>query len=88
MAITGNPAALAPAAARNVMCREIVSVDFDGALYDCDFNQMLGLRCNHGAPDHISDFEIQSLAQRRIVTGDHCYACTAGHGSSCTGAVA
>ena len=77
-----------PAAARNVMCREIISVGFDGALYDCDFNQMLGLKCNHGAPDHISDFEIQSLTQRRIVTGTHCYACTAGHGSSCTGAVA
>ncbi len=77
-----------PEAAESVMCRELISVGFDGGLYDCDFNQMLGLRCDHGAPSHIRDFEIEGLANRKIVTGAHCYACTAGHGSSCTGAVA
>jgi radical SAM/Cys-rich protein len=77
-----------PEAAESVMCRELISVGFDGGLYDCDFNQMMGLRCDHGAPDHISDFDIKSLAKRRIMTGAHCYACTAGHGSSCTGIVA
>ncbi len=77
-----------PEAARNVMCREILSVGWDGSLYDCDFNQMLGLKCNHGAPDHIKDFKTPDLAKRRIITGTHCYGCTAGSGSSCTGAVA
>lgn len=80
-------AAYNPEAARNVMCRELISVGWEGTLYDCDFNQMLGLRCNHGAPDHISEFDAESLGSRRIVTGVHCYGCTAGGGSSCTGAV-
>ncbi len=75
-------------AARNVMCRQTLSVGWDGALYDCDFNQMIGLRCDHGAPDHIRDFDGGKLGKRRVVTGPHCYGCTAGAGSSCTGAVA
>ncbi len=73
-------------AARNVMCRETLSVSWDGYLYDCDFNQMLGLKCDHGAPCRIEDFDGKKLARRRIVTGAHCYGCTAGAGSSCTGA--
>jgi radical SAM/Cys-rich protein len=77
-----------PEAASNVMCREILSVGWDGSLYDCDFNQMLGLKCNHGAPEHIRAFKTTGLARRKIVTGAHCYGCTAGSGSSCTGAVA
>jgi len=71
----------------NVMCRQTLSVGWDGSLYDCDFNQMLGERCDHGAPSHISDFDAAALEKRRIVTGPHCYGCTAGAGSSCTGAV-
>jgi len=77
-----------PAAAANVMCRETLSVGWDGSLYDCDFNQMLGLGCSHGAPAHIRDFDADALGSRRIVTGTHCYACTAGAGSSCSGALA
>lgn len=77
-----------PEAARNVMCRTTISVGHDGTLYDCDFNQMLGLKCGFGAPDQISRFDVSALARRRIVTGTHCYGCTAGAGSSCTGAVA
>ncbi len=77
-----------PSAAENVMCRETLSVGWDGTLYDCDFNQMLGLKCNHGAPEHLKDFDAGRLRGRRIVTGPHCYGCTAGAGSSCTGAVA
>ncbi len=77
-----------PAAAANVMCRQTLSVGWDGSLFDCDFNQMLGLKCDHGAPDHISVFKGPELESRRIVTGVHCYGCTAGAGSSCTGAVA
>jgi len=75
-------------AAANVMCRTILSVSWDGLLYDCDFNQMLGLTVNHGAPFHITDFDFSQLSQRRIVTGQHCYGCTAGAGSSCGGAIA
>jgi len=77
-----------PAALRSVMCKTTLSVAWDGRLYDCDFNQMLGLPTDHGAPDHIADFEIEKLAHRRIVVGNHCYACTAGAGSSCQGEVA
>lgn len=76
-----------PAAALNVMCRNTISVAWDGSLYDCDFNQMLGLKCAFGAPDHITEFDHERLSVRRIATGSHCYGCTAGAGSSCTGAV-
>lgn len=81
-------AAFNPAAAQNVMCRETISVGWDGRLYDCDFNQWLGLRCAPGAPDHISRFDAEALARRRVVTSAHCFGCAAGAGSSCTGAVA
>jgi len=73
-------------ASQSVMCREMVSVGWDGALYDCDFNQMLELPVGYGAPSHIRDFDAAMLRRRRIVTGNHCYACTAGQGSSCGGA--
>ena len=75
-----------PGAAAGVMCRYTLSVGWDGALYDCDFNQMLGLTTNHAAPRHIRDFDPARLLSRRIVTGQHCYGCTAGCGSSCGGA--
>jgi len=75
-------------AADNVMCRQTLSVGWDGSLYDCDFNQMIKEKCDHGAPSHIRDFDGPALEKRRIVTGPHCYGCTAGAGSSCTGTVA
>ena len=80
-------AAFNPAAAANVMCRNTVSVGWDGSLYDCDFNQALKLECGvrHA---HIKDYSPELLASRQIVTGIHCFGCTAGAGSSCTGAVA
>ncbi len=76
-----------PAAAANVMCRNTISVGWDGFLYDCDFNQMLELKvaCHSR---HINDFDKADLANREIVIGQHCYGCTAGSGSSCGGAVA
>ena len=77
-----------PSAARSVMCRSLVSVGWDGTLYDCDFNQMLELPMRNGLPRTIKEFDLVSLVRRRIVTGDHCYGCTAGTGSSCVGAVA
>jgi radical SAM/Cys-rich protein len=77
-----------PRAAECVMCRSTLSVGWDGTLYDCDFNQVLGLKCGWGAPDHLKDFDKDELEGRRVVTGPHCYGCTAGAGSSCTGEVA
>jgi radical SAM/Cys-rich protein len=81
-------AAYNPQAAAAVMCRYTLSVGWDGSLYDCDFNQVLNLNCNHGAPDHINEFDFEKLKSRQIVTGLHCFGCTAGAGSSCGGAVA
>ncbi len=77
-----------PAAAAGVMCRNTISVGWDGNLYDCDFNQMLGLKTEEGAPQHIRDFDFEKLNKRSIVINQHCYGCTAGSGSSCGGAVA
>jgi radical SAM/Cys-rich protein len=76
-----------PAAAAEVMCRHTLSVSWDGRLYDCDFNQMLDLPVDHGAPAHIRDFDPAHLHSRQIVMRNHCYGCTAGSGSSCSGAV-
>lgn len=81
-------AAFNPDAAPNVMCRSLVSVGYDGLLYDCDFNQMLDLPVSASVPRHIGDFDAFLLARRPIVTGNHCLGCTAGAGSSCGGAVA
>jgi len=76
-----------PAAAAGVMCRYTISIGWEGTLYDCDFNQMLDLPVTHGAPRHLRDFDPAQLQSRRIVTGNHCYGCTAGAGSSCGGSV-
>ena len=76
-----------PDAAANVMCRSLLSVGWDGSMYDCDFNQMLDIRVNHGAPSHVSDWDIEKLSGRQIMTGLHCYGCTAGSGSSCGGSI-
>ncbi|OGU23728.1 MAG: radical SAM protein [Hydrogenophilales bacterium RIFOXYD1_FULL_62_11] len=72
-----------------VMCRELVSVDWQGYLYDCDFNQMLGLALQlPGRPrPHLRDLLEHDLAGRPITVADHCYGCTAGQGSSCGGAL-
>ncbi|MHB9082053.1 MAG: arsenosugar biosynthesis radical SAM (seleno)protein ArsS, partial [Pirellulaceae bacterium] len=74
-------------AAAGVMCRTMLSVDWTGRLFDCDFNQMLALELENGQPQHIRDFDPYQLASRQIVTGEHCFACTAGAGSSCQGAI-
>ncbi len=76
-----------PAAAAGVMCRTTLSVDWEGRLYDCDFNQMLGLFVREDCPQNIRDFKQEALAARTIVTGQHCYGCTAGAGSGCRGAI-
>jgi radical SAM/Cys-rich protein len=76
-----------PAAADGVMCRTTLSVNWDGRLSDCDFNQMLDLGLTDGLPAHVRDFDPARLAERRIVTGQHCFGCTAGAGSGCQGAI-
>lgn len=76
-----------PVAAANVMCRNTISVGWDGYLYDCDFNQMLELKVNCKSK-HISMFNEVELYNREIILGQHCYGCTAGAGSSCGGAIA
>ena len=68
-----------------VMCRNLLSVDWQGYLYDCDFNQMLGLPAEGDRP-HLRDLIAGSVPQR-IAVGQHCYGCTAGQGSSCGGAL-
>jgi radical SAM/Cys-rich protein len=76
-----------PAAAANVMCRNTISIGWDGFMYDCDFNQMLELKVNTNAA-HIAQYNEWELNNRLIVVNQHCYGCTAGAGSSCGGAVA
>ena len=76
-----------PVAVAGVMCTNTLSVSWDGYLYDCDFNQMLGLKVASKAR-HIKDYDTSLLEGREVVISQHCYGCTAGAGSSCQGAVA
>lgn len=70
-----------------LMCRNLISVDWRGNLYDCDFNQMLELNVSGEFPQTVFDFDLNKLQNRQIITANHCYGCTAGSGSSCGGAV-
>ncbi|MEP7157648.1 MAG: DUF3641 domain-containing protein, partial [Betaproteobacteria bacterium] len=72
-----------------VMCRSLLSVDYEGFVHDCDFNQMLGLPLQHGdrLKSHLRDLMAVDLLGHPIVVKDHCYGCTAGQGSSCGGAL-
>lgn len=76
-----------PATVDGLMCRNTVSVGWDGRLYDCDFNQQLALAADLDRP-HVADFDAAAWQARRVVTARHCYGCTAGAGSSCGGATA
>jgi radical SAM/Cys-rich protein len=76
-----------PVAAAGVMCRNTISVSWDGYLYDCDFNQMLELKMK-GQAKHLRDWDEEELTERDIILGQHCYGCTAGAGSSCGGTTA
>jgi len=71
-----------------LMCRYQICVAWDGTLYDCDFNIALGIPVGKELPKNIKDFALELLSNRRIVTGRHCFGCTAGFGSSCGGALA
>ena len=75
-----------PATLDGLMCRNTLSISWDGYIYDCDFNQMLDLKVNSSAK-HIDDFDMDQLMDRDIVLNQHCYGCTAGAGSSCGGEI-
>src|SRR5262245_32892563 len=78
-----------PATVDQVMCRNLISIGWDGSVYDCDFNKMLDLPVTDAPVKrlHISSLTVQQLTEPSITVGDHCYACTAGSGSSCGGAL-
>lgn len=76
-----------PGTVEGLMCRTTLSVDYEGRVYDCDFNQMLGMKMRNGRELFLWDIAPAQLTGRAIQTGDHCLACTAGCGSSCTGAM-
>lgn len=76
-----------PASVEGLMCRDTISVDWLGGIYDCDFNQQIGMAHLKGEePARLWDVSMDDWASRRIMTGTHCYGCTAGQGSSCGGA--
>ena len=84
-----------PAAANGVMCRDLVSVSWDGKMYDCDFNQQLDLPMprekGDGGGGPLTVFDVDALSRltgRRLAVDNHCFGCTAGAGSSCSGATA
>jgi len=80
-----------PATIDGLMCRNTISVGWRGEVYDCDFNQQLGMQWadnGEGNPLFLWDIDPDSLKDRKIMTGDHCFGCTAGAGSSCGGAIA
>ncbi|MGD9720107.1 MAG: arsenosugar biosynthesis radical SAM (seleno)protein ArsS [Pirellulales bacterium] len=76
-----------PAAVGRLMCRTMLSVDWQGRLYDCDFNQMLDLQVEAERTQSIFDLDLASLVNRRIATRRHCFGCTAGAGSGCQGSL-
>ena len=78
-----------PATVAGLMCRNTLSVGWDGRVYDCDFNQMLDLPAvpASGGAFHVRDLDVPALASRSVVTRRHCFGCTAGAGSSCGGAL-
>lgn len=76
-----------PLTLEKLMCKHQISIGWKGTLYDCDFNLALGIGVSHNAPSNISNFDVHALSRRKIMTGNHCFGCTAGSGSSCTGSL-
>ncbi len=76
-----------PASVEGLMCRNTLSIGWRGEVYDCDFNQMLDMQWKNGKPLYLWDIDPNQLEGRRVMTGDHCFGCTAGAGSSCGGAI-
>jgi radical SAM/Cys-rich protein len=77
-----------PTTVPGLMCRNTISVSWDGYLYDCDFNQMLDLKVEPAHTRHLDTFDLDALNSRSILLNQHCYGCTAGAGSSCGGSIA
>jgi radical SAM/Cys-rich protein len=77
-----------PSTIDGLMCRTTLSVGWSGEVYDCDFNQMLGMQLRNGKPLFLWDVTPEFLENQAVRTGEHCFACTAGCGSSCTGSLA
>ena len=76
-----------PTTIDGLMCRNTISVGWRGEVYDCDFNQQLGMQWNNGAPIFLWDVDPEKIENREIMTGNHCFGCSAGAGSSCGGAI-
>jgi hypothetical protein len=76
-----------PASISGLMCRNTLSVGWRGEVYDCDFNQQLGMQWRKERPLFVWDLDPSQLEGQRILLGDHCFGCTAGAGSSCGGAL-
>jgi radical SAM/Cys-rich protein len=76
-----------PATINGLMCRNTISVGWRGEVYDCDFNQQLGMQWNNGARIFLWDVDPEKIANRQVMTGNHCFGCTAGAGSTCGGAI-
>jgi radical SAM/Cys-rich protein len=76
-----------PATINGLMCRNTISVGWRGEVYDCDFNQQLGMQWNNGTRIFLWDVDPEEIENRQILTGNHCFGCTAGAGSSCGGAI-
>ena len=76
-----------PATVSGLMCRNTISVGWRGEVYDCDFNQQLGMQWKNSTPIFLWDVDPESLENREIMTGNHCFGCTAGAGSGCGGAI-
>jgi len=76
-----------PTSVAGLMCRNTLSIGWRGEVYDCDFNQMLDMQWQNGQPQFLWDIDPTKLEGRQIMTGDHCFGCTAGAGSSCGGAI-
>jgi radical SAM/Cys-rich protein len=78
-----------PDTAANIMCRNLVSIDYKGVVYNCDFNQALGLPVINGAGEAVTIEQLEEMLTNdlKIITDEHCFCCTAGAGSSCTGSL-
>jgi MoaA/NifB/PqqE/SkfB family radical SAM enzyme len=76
-----------PASVAGLMCRSTLSIGWRGEVYDCHFNQQLGMRWTNGSPLFLWDIDPKHLENRPIAVGSHCFGCTAGCGSSCSSAL-
>lgn len=76
-----------PATVDGLMCRSTLNIGYEGEVFDCDFNQMLRMQQRNGKPLYLWDVTPESMASQAILTANHCFGCTAGAGSSCTGAL-